>query len=115
MKKMMYPEKERYRIACEKFLEQHPEVKRRLDSLNPTAAEDIDITWEDYQQLELSQAFQKEAELMGIDGYELVMRYIADSEEELEIMRIEYYKGQAKAIGMTWEDYCKLNHLEKWL
>ena len=77
----MVPEKERYTIACEKFLEQHPEVKRRLDYLNPKSAEDIDLTWEEYRQKELDEAFRKEAELMGIDGYELVMRYIADSEE----------------------------------
>jgi len=109
---MIIPEKERYRIACEKFLEEYPEVKKQLDSLNPKVAECLDITLEDYRQMELHEAFKRKAEFMGIDVYELVIRYLADSEEELKTMQMEYYEGLAKAMGMTLEDFCEPKRLE---
>jgi len=101
--------KERYRIACDRFLEQHPEVQRKLDFLNPAEAQVLGLSIDDYQKLELNKEFKKEAELLGIDSVELVMRYAAADSEEFEIMQKEYYKGMADNLGLTWEEFCELN------
>jgi hypothetical protein len=107
--------KERYRIACDRFLEQHPEVQRKLDFLNPAEAQVLGLSIDDYQQLELNKEFKKEAKLLSIDSVKLVMRYAADSKEEFEIMLKEYYKKKADDLWIPWEEFCRLNKFEKWL
>ena len=99
---MIYPEEKRYNIALERFLEQHPEIKKKLDSINQTEAAACRRTLEDYREMILKQEFSDKAKSMGItDTYELIMRYVADSEEELETMRIEYYKGATEVMNIS--------------
>jgi hypothetical protein len=110
---MIYEGKERYRIACERFLEKHPAVKIKLNSLNPAVAECIDISIDKLRELELNKELEKEAQFLGIDSVELVMKYAADSEEEFKIMQKEHYKKIAETLGIGWEEFCELNNLEK--
>ncbi|MHA6196278.1 DUF6388 family protein [Pseudomonas wadenswilerensis] len=97
----MIAKEQRQAVALERFARANPQLLAEIASLSEA---------EQRQQLEW--AFEDEAREQGFEPWELVLRLIADSPEELQVMRLEVHREVAEALGMSWQEYCDFNEID---
>ncbi|WP_413460153.1 DUF6388 family protein [Herbaspirillum huttiense] len=76
--------------ARERFLAEHPEIKRHIDSITDEYAKNCNSSLEDCRSLETMLAIDDYAEKNGLDDHELFLHYIADSAEEFQRLLAEW-------------------------
>ena len=103
---------ENHRLALDIFLNQHPELRAELDTLNPLAAQAKGETLAQYRAERLHEAFEAEAERQNLFAWELTLKLTSTSEEEFEAQRLEVHREVAQMAGMDWAEYCELHSLE---
>jgi Family of unknown function (DUF6388) len=96
----------RHQTALDTFLNEHPDLRDELDHLNPLAAQAKGETMAQYRDERLHEAFEAEAERLGLFAWELTLQLTAASPEEFETQRIEVHKEVAEMAGMDWAEYC---------
>lgn len=101
-----------HQLALETFLAQRPELQQELEKLNPLAAQAAGLSREQYREERLHEAFEEEAERLGLFAWELTLQLTADTPEDYESQRREVHKEVAQMAGMGWAEYCELNKLE---
>jgi hypothetical protein len=111
----MIPKKQRYALAKEKFLSINPRLKQKLDNLNENTAINIGMTLEDYRNNEFSREFSKYAKLHKLDSIILVIELCTDNHEARNEMVLEYYQEHAEILGISWDDFKKINRNNKYL
>lgn len=109
----MPPIEHHHQLALQKFLAQHPQLKDELDHLNPLAAQVRGETQEQYRDERLHEAFEAEAERLGLFAWELTLQLTAASPQDYQTRRMEVHKEVAEMAGMDWGQYCQLNGLDK--
>lgn len=97
----MIPKESRNQIALDKFLAANPDLKTEISGLS-----------EREQQQQVQWAFEDEAQQQGIEAWELALELVAETPEELKLMRLEVHHEAAEALGMEWDEYRTLNELE---
>lgn len=100
-----------HRLALERFQAAHPTLVAELDGLNPLAARARGETLAEYRAERLHEAFEAEAERLGLFAWELTLKLTSDSPEAFEAQRLEVHKEVAQMAGMSWADYCQLHDL----
>lgn len=105
---MSLPEQPHQR-ALALFLSEHPELRETLDHLNPLAARAAGLTQEQYRDERLHEAFEEEAQRLGLFAWELTLQLTAESPEQFAAQRLEVHKEVAEMAGMEWAEYCELN------
>ncbi|ALI09419.1 MULTISPECIES: DUF6388 family protein [Pseudomonas] len=98
--------------ALEKFLDERPELRHELDHLNPLLAQAKGETAAQYRAERLHEAFEAEAERLGLFAWELTLQLTAASPEEYQAQRLEVHKEVAEMAGMAWAEYCELHGLK---
>ncbi|WP_122663480.1 DUF6388 family protein [Pseudomonas viridiflava] len=101
-----------HQLALHTFLAQRPELQQELDKLNPLAAQAAGLSREQYREERLHEAFEEEAERLGLFAWELTLQLTAETPEDYESQRREVHKEVAQMAGMGWAEYCELNKLE---
>ncbi len=104
---MIDPE-QRHPAALERFLAEHDEVRQQLDHLNPLLAQAAGMTAAQYRAERLHEAFEMEAENLGLFAWELTLQLTAATPEEFQAQRIEVHKEVAEMAGMSWDEYREL-------
>ena len=99
--------------ALEKFLDEHPELRHELDNLNPLLAQAKGETAAQYREERLHEAFEAEAERLGLFAWELTLQLTAATAEDYQAQRLEVHKEVAEMAGMDWLEYCELYGLSK--
>lgn len=99
--------------ALDIFLEQHPQVRVELDTLNPLAAQAKKETLAQYRAERLHEAFEAEAEHRGLFAWELTLQLVATSPEDFAARRREVHKEVAQMAGLSWQAYCQLHGLRE--
>lgn len=99
--------------ALEKFLDEHPELRHELDNLNPLLAQAKGETAAQYREERLHEAFEAEAERLGLFAWELTLKLTVDTPEDYETQRMEVHKEVAEMAGLDWLEYCELYGLRK--
>jgi hypothetical protein len=99
--------------ALKKFLDERPELRAELDTLNPLLAQAKGETTAQYRDERLHEAFEAEAERLGLFAWELTLQLTATSEEDYQAQRMEVHKEVAEMAGMDWREYCELYGLSK--
>ncbi|WP_265532719.1 DUF6388 family protein [Pseudomonas saponiphila] len=94
------------------FLEQRPDLREQLDHLNPLEARARGETPAQYRAERLHEAFEAEAERLGLFAWELSLQLTAASPEEFRAQRLEVHKEVAEMAGMPWAEYCALHQLD---
>ncbi|SEB76523.1 hypothetical protein SAMN05216178_2171 [Pseudomonas saponiphila] len=94
------------------FLEQRPELREQLDHLNPLEARARGETPAQYRAERLHEAFEAEAERLGLFAWELSLQLTTASPEEFRAQRLEVHKEVAEMAGMPWAEYCALHQLD---
>lgn len=107
----MSPPDDNHQLALDRFLNQHPAVAAELDTLNPLAAQAKGETLEQYRAERLHEAFEAEAERLGLFAWELTLQLTAKSPEAFESQRLEVHKEVAQMAGLSWAEYCQLHDL----
>ena len=107
---MSLPEQPHQR-ALALFLAARPELRDTLDHLNPLAAQAAGLTQQQYREERLHEAFEEEAQRLGLFAWELTLQFTAESQEQFEAQRLEVHKEVAEMAGMGWAEYCELNGL----
>lgn len=97
----MIAKESRNEVALAKFLEMNPELEQEIQVLDPRE-----------QQQQIQWAFEDQAQAQGIEPWELALQLIAQTPEELQIMRLEVHQEVAEALGLSWEDYCEFNAID---
>lgn len=97
--------------ALDRFLNEHPDVVTQLDTLNPLAAQAKGETLAQYRAERLHEAFEAEAERLGLFAWELTLKLTAESAEAFETQRLEVHKEVAQMAGLSWAEYCQLHDL----
>jgi len=97
----MIAKESRQAIALERFIQANPELAVEVAALSEA---------EQHQQIQW--AFEDEAQAQGIEPWELALRLVAGSPEELQVMRLEVHREVAEALGMDWEEYCDFNEID---
>lgn len=100
-----------HQLALQSFLAQRPKLQHELDNLNPLAAQASGLSREAYREERLHEAFEAEAERLGLFAWELTLQLTAPTPEEYEAQRREVHKEVAQMAGMDWAEYCEMNNL----
>jgi len=98
-----------HQLALDRFLHEHPDVLTQLDTLNPLAAQAKGETLAQYRSERLHEAFEAEAERLGLFAWELTLKLTAESAQAFEAQRLEVHKEVAQMAGMSWDAYCELH------
>lgn len=96
----MIAKESRNEVALAKFLDAHPHLREETQALSPN---------EQTQQFQW--AFEDEAESQGLEPWELTLQLVAETPQELRIMRLEVHREVAEALGMDWQEYCAFNEI----
>lgn len=107
----MFQPGDNHQRALDRFLNEHPEVVTQLDTLNPLAAQAKGETLAQYRAERLHEAFEAEAERLGLFAWELTLKLTAESAEAFETQRLEVHKEVAQMAGLSWAEYCQLHDL----
>ncbi|MHC8344856.1 DUF6388 family protein [Pseudomonas sp. RT6P73] len=99
--------------ALKTFLDARPELRVELDNLNPLLAQAKGQTATQYRDERLHEAFEAEAERLGLFAWELTLQLTAATPEDYETQRLEVHKEVAEMAGMDWREYCELYGLSK--
>ncbi|MFO2466364.1 DUF6388 family protein [Pseudomonas sp. 15FMM2] len=102
---------EAHQHALDIFLQQRPDLRAELQTLNPLAAQAKKETMEQYRAERLHEAFEAEAERLGLFAWELTLQLVARSPEEFQARRLEVHKEVAQMAGLSWDAYCQLHGL----
>ncbi|WP_248750005.1 DUF6388 family protein [Pseudomonas sp. MWU15-20650] len=102
---------EKYQLALDRFLREHPEVVAELDNLNPLAARARGETLAQYRAERLNEAFEAHAEYLQLFAWELTLKLTAESTEAFEAQRLEVHREVAQMAGLSWVEYCQLHDL----
>ena len=94
--------------ALKIFLDERPELRHELDNLNPLLAQAKGQTPAQYRDERLHEAFEAQAEALGLFAWELTLQLTAATPEEYETQRLEVHKEVAEMAGMEWLEYCEL-------
>ena len=97
----MIARESRQAVALERFIEANPQLRAEIAALSEVE-----------QQQQIQWAFEDEAQEQGIEPWELTLRLVAESPEELQAMRLEVHREVAEALGMSWEEYCDFNEID---
>lgn len=98
--------------ALDRFLSEHPDLLQALDHLNPLQAQVQGLSMKDYRQERLNEAFEAEAERLGLFAWELTLQLTSTTPQEYEAQRLEVHREVAQMAGLSWADYCDLYGLE---
>ncbi|MGY2261371.1 DUF6388 family protein [Pseudomonas sp. SDO55104_S430] len=104
---MAVPE-EHHERALKRFLDERPELREELDHLNPLLAQAKGETLEQFRDERLHEAFEAEAERLGLFAWELTLQLTAATPEEYETQRREVHREVAEMARMDWLEYCDL-------
>ncbi|MCS3469175.1 hypothetical protein M2401_002913 [Pseudomonas sp. JUb42] len=107
---MSLPEQPHQR-ALALFLADRPALQETLDHLNPLAAQAAGLTQQQYREERLHEAFEEEAQRLGLFAWELTLQLTTESPQHFEAQRLEVHKEVAEMAGMEWAEYCELNGL----
>ena len=99
--------------ALEKFLDERPELRVELDNLNPLLAQAKGETAAQFRDERLHEAFEAEAERLGLFAWELTLQPTAETDQDYQAQRLEVHKEVAEMAGMDWLEYCELYGLGK--
>ncbi|MFC6339994.1 DNA repair protein [Pseudomonas sp. CCM 7891] len=102
---------ENHQLALDRFLNKYPDLRAELDTLNPLAAQAKGETLAQYRAERLHEAFEAEAERLGLFAWELTLQLTAHSPQEFEAQRLEVHKEVAQMAGLGWAEYCQLHGL----
>jgi hypothetical protein len=104
---MAVPE-EHHELALKRFLDERPELRAELDNLNPLLAQAKGETLAQFRDERLHEAFEAEAERLGLFAWELTLQLTAESPEDYEAQRREVHREVAQMAQMDWLEYCEL-------
>ncbi|MFV3382566.1 MULTISPECIES: DUF6388 family protein [Pseudomonas] len=97
----MIAKEARQALALQRFAEANPQLLEEIRELD-AREQAQQILW----------AFEDAAQEQGVEPWELALQLIAQSPEELQIMRLEVHREVAQALGMSWEEYCQFNEID---
>lgn len=97
----MIAKESRQAVALERFAKANPELIAEMALLS-----------EADRQQQIQWAFEDEAQAQGVEPWELALRLIAESPQELQAMRLEVHREVAEALGMSWQEYCDFNEID---
>ncbi|MDI2595151.1 DUF6388 family protein [Pseudomonas sp. N3-W] len=99
--------------ALKLFLDQRPELRHELDNLNPLLAQAKGETPAQFREERLHEAFEAEAERLGLFAWELTLQLTAATAEDYQNQRLEVHREVAQMAGMDWLEYCELYGLSQ--
>ena len=85
---------------------------QRFAEANPQLLEEIRELGAHEQAQQIQWAFEDAAQEQGVEPWELALQLIAQSPEELQVMRLEVHREVAEALGVSWEEYCRFNEID---
>lgn len=109
----MAPIESQHELALQRFLNAHPALREELDHLNPLAAQAKGESMEHFRSERLHEAYEAEAERLGLFAWELTLQLTAATPEDFAAQRLEVHKEVAQMAGMDWQEYCELHDLER--
>ena len=109
----MAPTQSPHELALQRFLNAHPALREELDHLNPLAAQAKHQTLEVFRTEHLHEAFEAEAERLGLFAWELTLQLTSATPEDFQAQRLEVHKEVAQMAGMDWPAYCELNGIKE--
>lgn len=108
---MSSPEQQ-HEQALKRFLDERPELREELDNLNPLLAQAKGETAAQFREERLNEAFEAEAERLGLFAWELTLQLTAASAHDYETQRMNVHREVAEMAGMDWREYCELYGLK---
>lgn len=94
--------------ALKRFLDERPQLRDELDHLNPLLAQAKGETLAQFREERLHEAFEAEAERLGLFAWELTLQLTTATSEEYEAQRLEVHREVAEMAGMDWLEYCEM-------
>lgn len=89
-----------YEEAHVRFLNNNPTLKNSIGVLSPKE-----------QQKLIEQAFEDEAERLGVGDWELTLLLNASSKKLADRRILEVHKEIAEMANISWPSYCRLHNL----
>lgn len=100
-----------YNQAREIFFSAHADFQAALEQITEKDARESEMTLQQLRALHAERiyaAFIRQKQLDGI----IFSIQLVETDNEVAAQAIEsYLRGHAKALGMTWEEFCEKNHL----
>lgn len=83
-----------------KFLASHPDVQKNVDEVSEAMANALGVSVEALREETISQGLATAAGVAGVDSFEFLLMFAADSEEEFNSLLEERNNALMKAIGV---------------
>lgn len=87
------------------------DARARFMKNNPTFKKRIRMLCANEQQQLIEQAYEDEAERLGVGSWELTLQLIATSEEQAYQRILAAHMEIAEMVNMSWADYRRLHNL----
>ncbi|PWB35675.1 hypothetical protein DCO48_01955 [Pseudomonas sp. SDI] len=98
----MIAKESRQAVALERFAQAHPQMLEEIAGLDAR---------EQAQQIQW--AFEDAAQEQGLQPWELTLQLIAESPQELHVLRLEVHREVAETLGLSWQEYCEFNEIDE--
>ena len=95
----MIKKKLRAGFALKKFLDANLWIQLELSELNYSLAKNCGLSPEEYRLKFLKEAFEAEADAHDCDCWDFILQWVAETKEELELMREERMKEIYDFLG----------------
>lgn len=89
----------RAELALKKFLAANLWIQLKLSELNYSLTENCGLSPEEYHLKFLQEAFEAEADAHDCDCWDFILQWVADTQEELELMREERMQEIYEFLG----------------
>ena len=101
----MKPKNMWQKIALERFLKENNNVAKHVENLKSNSelkiSEFLGVTTEERQENEIKRFFDMEAESKGLNYWDLVIEYVAETPEELAEMKANFLKEAQDFLGIS--------------
>lgn len=84
----------------QRFLDQNPEIARRISALTENEAGILGITLEHYREVETMKALSAYAHAHRLDSHELFLSCVADTADEFAQLKEASLQATQRAIGL---------------
>ncbi|MCU5773292.1 DUF6388 family protein [Erwiniaceae bacterium BAC15a-03b] len=107
---MKTPE-EYYTLARAMFLQAHPDFHAAMEKISPQDAQSMGVSLEKLKEIQADRIYAAFLRAKKQDAM-LFSIQLAEPDKEVAAQAIEkYLRSHAKALGMSWEEFCIKNEL----
>ena len=105
--------KEHLQEARTQFFIQNPDLAASIDGVAHSVIAAVGMTVEEYRHQKRLEIYAKAEKESGSDPFRFCAQILGTPATQEHEWRVEYHRSAAKAMGIEWDDYKRLNRFSE--